>query len=166
MAALHRLPGVALALLLVGSILHGIANGCGVDKHVGTLESHQARCLGIPLVPAHHDSQTAHRCADGVEAQVAGGEVELLVVAGVVGDVHLAILAGYGSVLLDDDSRVVVQSGGTTLEQRGDNDHAILAGQGSVNLGRGTGNRFGIISSSAFFGAHSAPLQKTTFTFK
>ena len=142
-AAHDGLPGAPLALLLVGSVLGGIADGSGVDEQVGTLKSHEAGCLGVPLVPADEHAQPAYARLYGVEAEVAGGEVELLVVARVVGYVHLAVAAGYGAVALDDHGGVVVESGGAALEERGDDDHLITLGQFAVDIGRRAGNGLG-----------------------
>ena len=143
MATHDRLPGATLTLLLLGRVLGGIADGSGVDEQLGTLKGHETRCLGVPLVPADEHAQATDTGLDGVETEVAGGEVELLVVARVVGDVHLTVLARYGAVALDDDSRVMVEAGGTTLEERGDDDHTVALRQLAVDLRRGTGNGLG-----------------------
>ena len=52
-----------------------------------------------------------------METDVARSEVEFLVVAGVVGDVHLAILTRNGTVLLQYDGRIMVQPCSTTFKQ-------------------------------------------------
>ena len=59
------------------------------------------------------------------EIEVAGREIILFVVARIVGDVHLAILAGDFPVRIDDDRGVMVDALGALLEQRrDDNDFA------------------------------------------
>ena len=142
MSALHRLPGRALALLLVGRVVRVEPDGCGVDEQLGTLQGHQACGLRIPLVPADEHAQPSHTGVYRVEAQVAGGEVELLVVAGVVGNVHFPVGAGYVAVLVEYDSRVVVESQSSPLKQRGDNDHAQPSGQCTEEVGGGS--RYGL----------------------
>ena len=117
MTAHDRLPGLTLALLFLGGVVVGIADGSGVDEHIGPLKCHQTGCLGVPLVPADHHAQTAHAGVDRMETEVAGGEVEFLVVGGVVGDVHLAVDARYRTVALKDDGGIVVESWRTTLEE-------------------------------------------------
>ena len=62
-----------------------------------------------------------------MEAQVAGREVKLLVIGWVVGDMHLTVFAGYGAIAFYHHRRVVIQSRGTFLKERGDDDHAKLA---------------------------------------
>ena len=52
-SALYRLPGHALALLFLGSVIRLIADGGGVDEQLGALQGHQACSLGVPLIPAY-----------------------------------------------------------------------------------------------------------------
>ena len=78
-----------------------------------------------------------------METEVAGGEVELLVEARIVRDVHLAVLARKAAVLLQHHRGVVVQAGATALEQRTDDDHAVLLRQRAQALGARAGDGFG-----------------------
>ena len=83
----------------------------------------------------------------GLEAQVAGGEVELLVVEGVVGDVHLAVLAadvvfGFGGVV-EDGGGVVVEAGGSALEEAGYEDDLLFADYGGQALRAWAGDGLG-----------------------
>ena len=54
---------------------------------------------------------------------------------------HLAILASDRAVALHDDSRVVIQTRSTALEERCDDNHVALACQCAVEVGRRTGDR-------------------------
>ncbi len=81
-------------------------------------------------------------CVD-FEAEVAGGEVELLVVEGVVGDVHLAVGVGDGAVFFDGDGGVVVEAGGSALEEAGYEDYAGLAANSGEDVGGGAGDGLG-----------------------
>ena len=47
--------------------------------------------FGIPLVPADEHADLAVARVEGVKAEVAGGEVVLLEIERIVGDVHLAV---------------------------------------------------------------------------
>jgi hypothetical protein len=67
------------------------ADGRGIEDDIGAGHGNQAGGFGIPLVPADEDAQPAEKRLECAEAEVAGGEVEFFVVAGVVGDVHLAV---------------------------------------------------------------------------
>src|SRR5690606_41798513 len=69
-----------------------------LSPYTTLFRSHQPRGLRVPLVPAHQHAEAADAGVDRFEAEVAGSEVELLVEARVVRDVHLAVLAGGGSV--------------------------------------------------------------------
>ncbi len=86
-----------------------------------------------------------------MEAKVARSEIELLIIGGIVGDVHLAVFAGNGAVGFYHHRRVVVQSGGTLLEERGDDDHAQLACQLTEKLGRRSGNGLGKVEEIDVF---------------
>ena len=151
MSAHHCLPGPSLTLLLFGRVVRVVADGGGVDEQLGPLQGHQPCGLGVPLVPADQHAQPSYAGVDRLKAEVARGEVELLVIAGVVGDVHLAVFAGYGAILLEHDGRVVVQADGTTLEERGHQHHARLFGYLSVEVGRQAGNRLGQVKVADVF---------------
>lgn len=133
MSALHGDPGFALPGLLLRSVGTFEADGCGVDEDFSAGESHDACGFWIPLVPAYEYAETAYRGIDRFEAEVARGEVELLVICGVVGYVHLAVFTGYGAVAVKDDGCVVVESGSAALEYGGDDDHFQLGGEKAVS---------------------------------
>ena len=58
-----------------------------------------------------------------LEAEVARREIKLFVVKRIVGNVHLAILAGNLAVSVDDHSRVVINAGGALFKKRSKNDN-------------------------------------------
>src|SRR5262249_1689061 len=103
----------------------------------------QARGLRVPLVPAHQRADGTDARRHGDEAEVAGREVELLVVQRVVGDVHLAIAAGEPAVGIEDDGRVVVDARGAPLEDGADDDHARVARDAGERVGRRSGYGLG-----------------------
>ena len=109
------------------------------------MEGHEACCLGIPLVPAYKHTETAYGGVDRVEAEVAGREIELLVISGIIGNVHLAVFAGYRAVALYDHGRVVIKAGSTLLEKGGDDDDTTLLRDLSKEFGRWTGYGLGEI---------------------
>ena len=81
------------------------------------------------------------------EAEVAGGEVELLVVERVVGDVHLAVdggdVVGGGAGVVECGGGVVIQARGAALEEGSDDDEGVLADDGGERGGRGAGDGLG-----------------------
>ena len=143
MPSLHRCPCLALPFLLLGCVGRLVADGGGVDEHLCALEGHEACSFGIPLVPAYEHAETAYGGVDRVEAEVAGSEVELLVISGIIGDVHLAVFAGYRAVALYDHGRVVIEAGCTLLEKGGDDDDTTLLRDLSKEFGRWTGDGLG-----------------------
>ena len=78
-----------------------------------------------------------------METEVSRGEIELLVVGGIIGNVHLAVFAGDAAVFLNDYGGVVVETGSTFLEQRGYDDNPELLRQFSVESCGRTGVRQG-----------------------
>ena len=57
---------------------------------------------------------------ESLEPEIAGSEIELLVIERIVGDVHLAIDAGQPAVFLEDGGGVVIDPGRAPLEQGSD----------------------------------------------
>src|SRR5687768_13459318 len=106
-------------------------DGRGVEQDLCSLQCGQPGTLRIPLVPADQDADTAELRVEGAKAEVAGSEVKLLVEQGIIRDVHLAIEAANLAVGVDDRSRVVIQAWRAALEQRADDDDAVLLRRGA-----------------------------------
>ena len=105
---------------------------------------------GIPLIPADEHADRAVVRRERPETEVARREVELLVVARIVGNMHLAILADVAAPAVDDDRGVVVQPRRAPLEQADDERDAELASRVPRTrrvVGPGTGS-----ASSKYFG--------------
>src|SRR5579871_55743 len=126
--ALDRAPGVVLGYAELGFLRGMPANRCGVKQNLGALERCEARSFGIPLVPTNERSQFAGAGVERTEAEISGSEIELFVVEGVVGDMHLAVETSQGSVFVENGGGVVVHARGTLFEEGGDQDNAILTG--------------------------------------
>src|SRR5438034_2346192 len=90
-ASLDRSPGVELLGTVRGLLLGMPADRRGIEQDAGTLQRREACAFGIPLVPAHQRSNPSDPRVERAETQVARGEVELLVIRGIVGDVHLTV---------------------------------------------------------------------------
>src|SRR5215470_15062264 len=127
------------------------ANGCGVEEDVGALQRRDARAFRIPLIPADEGSDFSDGGVEGLEAEIAGGEVELLVVERIVGDVHLAVEARDAAVLLNDGGGVVIEACGTAFEEGSDDDDFFLASDGAETLGTGARDRLGEIEEGDVF---------------
>ena len=124
------------------------ADGGGIEEDVGTLQGSQTRTLGIPLIPADQGADRALFQIEAAEAEVAGGEVILFVIEGIVGDVHLAVEAADFAVAADDDRGVVIEAGGAPLKKGDDNSGFQLAGEGAEARRTGSGNGLGEIEQS------------------
>src|SRR5271167_1996820 len=79
------------------------------------------------------------------EVEVTWREIELLVVAGIVGNMHLAVEAGDGAGLVDHDGRVVIDALGPALKNRRDYDDLVYCRDASEAFGRWPRNRLGEI---------------------
>src|SRR5208283_1043259 len=88
----------------------------------------EPRRLGVPLVPADQRSDPAHMSFKGPESEISGCEVELLVVTGVVRDVHLPVDPDYLPVRANDRRAVVIEAGGSLLKKRNDHGEFLLSG--------------------------------------
>src|SRR5688500_18322175 len=93
MAPLDRLPG-GLLLRPVLLLLPGQpSDGGGVKEDLGTGHGGETGGLRVPLVPADQHADPTEAGIPRAKAQVARGEIELLVVLRVVRNMHLPVLA-------------------------------------------------------------------------
>ena len=92
-------------------------------QHLSAHQSHDTSGLGEPLVPADGDSQLAVLGVPHLEAGVTRVEVELLLVAGTIGNVGLSVHSQHRSVSVDDGDGVVV--GLVVLLEEGDGKHDV-----------------------------------------
>src|ERR1700733_7886006 len=76
------------------------ADGGGIKEQIRSAQGGDASCFRVPLIPTDERAHLAHGSIEGLESQVARGEIELLVVERVVGDVHLAVDSAQRSVAL------------------------------------------------------------------
>ncbi len=149
--ALDGLPGIILRrakLFLLGRMP---ADRGGIEEHVRALHGGDARTFRIPLVPADEGADLADGGVERLEAEIAGGEVKLLVIERVVGDVHLAIEPGEGAVFVQDGGGVVIKPGRAALKERGDDDDFFFAGDCAEAFGAGTGDGLGEIEERGVF---------------
>ena len=72
---------------------------------------------------------------EGFETEVSWGEVKLLVVKGVVGDMHLAISTSQGAISLNDCGSVVIEAGGAAFEEACDDYDFFFFGDLSEQVG-------------------------------
>jgi hypothetical protein len=63
-----------------------------------------------------------------LKAEIAGREIKFLVVERIVGDVHLAVDAAERAIRVEDCGCVVIETGGTLLEERRDQHNLIFKG--------------------------------------
>src|SRR6185312_16248992 len=89
--ALDRLPGRALRHAVLGLLARVPADRRRIEEHGGAAERREPRAFRVPLVPADESPDPPRLDVEGLEAEVARREVELLVEQRVVRDVHLAV---------------------------------------------------------------------------
>src|SRR2546427_595986 len=141
--ALDRFPGIEL-LLAVLLFLRGVpTDRGGIKQNVRPLQPGEPGTLGIPLIPADQRADRTDLRIECAKTEITRREVELLVVGGVVGDVHLAVDPLHLPVGVDDRGRVVIQTGSPALEQRRNDDDTVLLRDLAERLGRQSGDRLG-----------------------
>lgn len=141
--SLYCNPCFALAFLFLGRVAAFVSDSGWVDEQLGSGECHEACTFGVPLIPAYLHAKESEAGLYGVESEISGGEVELFVVCGVVGDVHLAVFTGDGAVGLEDDGGVVAETWCTVFVKAGHEDDVMLGCKGRVELCGRTGYGFG-----------------------
>ena len=140
----HALDWACAELGLLGGVP---ADRRGIEQDLRPLKGRQPGGFGIPLVPADQGPHAGERRVKRLETEVAGGEVVLLVVERVVGDVHLAITAAERAVGVEDDGRVVVNPRRAALEDRADHDHPRLSRDLGERLGGRARDRLGQVEA-------------------
>ena len=138
--ALHGAPGVVLRRAVRLLLARMPANRRGVEKHGRAPQRRQPRRLRIPLVPADERPDAPDARVKGPKAEVARSEVELLVIRGIVRDVHLAIEAHHATVGVDDGGAVVIDAGSAALEDGRDHRHLIRFGDAAQGVRGRTGH--------------------------
>ncbi len=137
-AALDGFPGGVLQGSRRGLLRRMPPDGGRIKENLGALKRRQSRGFRIPLVPADQDPDAGVAGAPGPEAEVARGEIELLVIERVVRDVHFPVQAQQRAVGVDHRRGIVVQAFGAFLEERGDNHNATTPGEFLERLGART----------------------------
>src|SRR5207245_5213552 len=107
-AALNGAPRVELFLAMAVLLGRMPADGRGIEQDVGALQGGEARAFRIPLIPAHQRADAPDPGVERAESQISRREIELLVVRGVVRDVHLAVDPDQAAVRVDYCGAVVV----------------------------------------------------------
>src|SRR3989475_1289209 len=150
-AALDRLPGIELLrsiLLLLGGMP---ADRGGIEKDVCALQCGEPGAFRIPLVPANERANRTDLRVERAKAKIAGGEIELLVIRGIIRDVHLPVDTFDLPIGVDDGRGVVIQAGRAALEQRCDHHDAGVARDTPELLSARPGDRFGEIEQCVIF---------------
>src|SRR6266404_577764 len=114
-----------------------------VEQNLRSGKRGQTRRFRKPLVPANQRPDPGIFRLMSLKAQVARGEIEFFVIERIVGNVHLAILAGDLSIGVDNHRRVVISAGGALFTKRGDNKVLLPAGDFTQGFSRWPGNSFG-----------------------
>src|SRR5437588_4153736 len=127
MRALNRLPRGMLRTAHLWLFIRQPADGGGIEKKLRSRQSSQARGFGKPLIPTNQRANLPILRFVRAKAEIAGGEIEFLVVERIVRYVHLAVLAGNLSIRVDYHRGVVIDAGSSFLEDRSDNDDLLLA---------------------------------------
>src|ERR1019366_9678736 len=116
MAALDRLPGV----LLLGTDFFWLAvppsDRGRIEQYLRASHRGEPCGFGEPLIPAYEHADRAARGAVRDEIKIAWGKIIFFVIAGIVGDMHLAVAADDFPGLIDNGGSVVINARRATLQ--------------------------------------------------
>ena len=150
-AAHHGFPSVVLASAELRFLCRLPADCRGIENDLSTGKRGKACGLWKPLIPADAGAEAAVLRVKTLEAEIARREVELFIKQRIVGNVHLAIDAGSGSVDVEDNRRVVVDARRPAFKKRANHDHAIVSCRSSDGLACGAGNGLGVVKATMVF---------------
>src|SRR5262249_52107030 len=139
--ALDGLPRGGLGGAVLPLPAGGPAARRRIEEDPRPAERGEPRRFGKPLIPADQRTDASRLGVEAAEADVARREVVLLVVERIVGDVHLAVAAGDGSVGVDEHRGVVKHAFGALLEQTGDHHDPARLGDATQRFGAWPGDR-------------------------
>src|SRR5262245_53049965 len=142
MTALNRFPRSMLRLIHGGLFVGQTTDGGRVEEELSSAQSRQARSLREPLIPANESANLPKRGVVCLKAEISRSEVKLLVVKGIIGNMHLAILTDDLSGSIDGHSRVVIDTGGSLFKQRSDDHYLLLFGNFAKSFAGGAGYSF------------------------
>jgi hypothetical protein len=143
MTALHRFPRGILRRAIFFLLARMPADRRRIKQNLRAAQCGQAGGFRIPLVPANADADLSMRGRPRLETEIAGSEVKLLIIRGIVRDVHLAIFPKVLAVGVDDCRRIMINAGRSLLEKRSDNHSPGFARDRFQLGGRRTGNFLG-----------------------
>ena len=128
----------------------------GKKSDLGALERGDARALRVPLRPSRRACRWGRRRSSWAwKAQVAGGEVKLLVVERIVGDVHLAIdrcdVVGLVGCVIENGGSVVVQPRCAALEEARNHHEVVFADDLAQRSGGRAGDGLGCCEAGVVF---------------
>src|SRR5271156_3252538 len=150
-ATVNVAPGITLSLSIRFFLAGMPAYGSGIKEDHSTVQRGDPRPFRIPLVPANQSRDFSSLRAESPKSKVTGGKVEFFIVGGIVGNVHFAVNTCDLSVCINDRSGIVVDAGGSPLEQRCDDNCFCFFGDSTEGFGRGTGDGFGKVEITRIF---------------
>ena len=124
MSPLHDLPGIVIAIFGELYILRmPVADGRRDKDDLSSLQSQYSRRLREPLVPTDEDADLGNLGVEHAVSQIPRRKVEFLIIARIIGDVHLAVLAQVAAIGIQHHGRIVVQARSPLFEQPGYDDN-------------------------------------------
>ena len=140
---LHRFPCLVLRDAHLLLFLRVPADGRGVKEDFSALQRGQAGRFRVPLVPANQRAERGLVRGKRLESEVAGREVEFLVIPRIIGNVHLAVFAHVALRAVDDRNRIVVQTCRPSFKETRDHGNPVLCRKLFERIDAGARNRFG-----------------------
>src|SRR5262249_21337072 len=117
-------PRRMLALAIFGFFARMPTDGRRIEENLRATKSRKTRALGVPLIPTDQRADLVIPCVEGLEPEVTGREVKLLVKERIVGDVHLAVHSEQFATRINHYCRIVIETRSATFKERRD-DHDV-----------------------------------------
>ena len=141
--ALNCFPGGVLCLTKFFLLARVPPDRRRIENNFRSAQCREPRRFRIPLVPANTNAEVAARRFPTLKTEVARREIKLLIVRGVVRNMHLAIFSEDVSVGIDHYCSIVINPGRAFFEKRRHNDNGFFPREFCQRVGRRAGNTFG-----------------------
>src|SRR5437588_11947515 len=93
----------------------GPSDSCRIEENLRTSHCSEARRFGKPLIPANEHAHIGRAGMMSGEVEVTGSEIEFLIIAGVIRNMHFPIMTGYPTVDVNHYRGIMINAGRAAL---------------------------------------------------
>src|SRR3974377_875913 len=118
MGSLNGFPGLLMDVPIPALFGWMPANSRRIKDDSGSLEGHQTGSLREPLVPTNQYPDLSEASNKRVKALISWSKIELLIIQGVVRNMHLSVGSEQGAICVENHCRVVIYPAVPPFKQR------------------------------------------------